>query len=149
ADVGADLRRFRDRPKLLDAVLKTLVDAGVIRTRSEARDPSQRGPKPTTTYDVHPQFLGAPGITGNSANWPTSPAPEANNGIAGNSWRAPESQSADQSPDLAAQADSADSTTSFELRESLIPPEKPWYVDSAGQVSRDRPGDGAIEEGDI
>jgi hypothetical protein len=59
ADVGADLRRFRKDGEALSAALEALLEAGVIRLRQEERDPSQRGPKPTPLYEVHPELLRA------------------------------------------------------------------------------------------
>jgi hypothetical protein len=94
ADVGVDLRRFRDQPKALEPALKVLVSAGVIRRAQENREPSKRGPKPTAAYDVHPELLQAPEITSNSDNCPTEPPPEGNSGINGNSWHPQDIQQA-------------------------------------------------------
>jgi hypothetical protein len=99
ADVGVDLRKLRDQPKALEQGLAKLLDFGVIRRRQETHDPSRRGPKPTTAYDVHPDLQQAPGITSNSGNSDNSPIenpPEGNSGINGNSWR---SQGNQQPPD--------------------------------------------------
>jgi hypothetical protein len=76
ADVGNDLRRFRNRPELLGATLKSLAECGVIRPKKESHDPHAPGRKPTPTYDVHPDFLDAPENTGNTDNGPFGIAAE-------------------------------------------------------------------------
>jgi hypothetical protein len=97
-DVGADLRRFRNNSKALDAALAGLVEVGAIRPKREDRHPSTPGRKPTDAYEVHPEFLStrAPRNTQNTQNGPPEPAADSISGNSGNSWRAQESQSADQ-----------------------------------------------------
>lgn len=56
ADVGADLRRFREYPDELAKALDYLVKVGAIRPRAETSAPSKRGRKPTHAYDVHPDL---------------------------------------------------------------------------------------------
>jgi hypothetical protein len=58
ADVGADLRKFRKDEEALAAALQCLVEAAVIRPKSEEHDPARRGPKPSPMYEVNPKFLG-------------------------------------------------------------------------------------------
>jgi hypothetical protein len=118
ADIGKDLRRFRDHPEDLAAALNSLKALGVIRPRLETPDPSKPGAKPSPAYNVHPDLLGAPGITTNTtipatevhpdlllrapeitANTtisPSEPAGPSNSGNGGNSRR---SQESDQSTD--------------------------------------------------
>jgi Protein of unknown function (DUF3987) len=68
AEVGSDLRRFRDNPRVLTAALRFLVELGAIRLKPEPPGPPRRGPRPTPTYDVNPDLLRAPEITGNTRN---------------------------------------------------------------------------------
>ncbi len=117
AEVAADLRRFRSRPRLLEAVLKSLEDSGVLRKRLEARDPSQPGPKPTPTYDVHPELLSAPEITPIPKNRPCDPAAEAIDGNPGNSGRALEGHQAESRADSSAPPARDDPTGSAAIEE--------------------------------
>src|SRR5262249_21478160 len=68
ADIGADLRNFRDNRDALAAALKHLVDAGAIRPKSEATDPSKPGRKPTAAFEVHPELFKVSENTGNTKN---------------------------------------------------------------------------------
>jgi hypothetical protein len=70
ADIGSDRRRFRSNPRLLTAALRFLKEVGAIRPSPETATGSRRGPKPTPSYDVHPELLMAPAITGNTGNYP-------------------------------------------------------------------------------
>jgi hypothetical protein len=67
-DVGADLRRFRKDSEALTAALESLLEAGVIRLRLEKPDPSQRGPKPSPMYEVHPDLFGPTSADAREAN---------------------------------------------------------------------------------
>jgi hypothetical protein len=62
ADIGADLRRFREAPRALTDALKALCHAGAIRPRQETYT---RGRRSSPGYEVHPDLLGAPENTGN------------------------------------------------------------------------------------
>jgi hypothetical protein len=170
-DVGADLRRFRSNPKARDAALAGLVEVGVIRPKREDRHPSTTGPKPTHAYEVHPEFLSAiaPQFTRITRNGPPEPAADSISGNSGNSWRAQESQSADQPADQSAAPagdadcpDSADrlgpsgcdsSTPPAPARETILDPSilpSGWkYFAGGRQVNRGAPGTGELEEGDI
>jgi len=87
AEVRADLRRFRDEPADLAAAVNVLKALGAIRPRPEPPEPGKTGPKPSPAYDVHPELLGAPEITANTAITPSEAPNEANSGNGGNSWR--------------------------------------------------------------
>jgi hypothetical protein len=87
ADVGADLRRYRDDPRALAEALKALENAGAIRRVVEPRDPSRAGRKPSGAYEVNPDLLAAPGNTGNPANV-SDPTPDGPiHGNSGIPWR--------------------------------------------------------------
>ena len=96
AEVRADLRRFRDEPADLAAAVNALKAVGAIRPRPEPPEPGKTGPKPSPAYDVHPDLLGAPEITANTAITPSKAPNEANSGNGGNSRRFQES---DPAPD--------------------------------------------------
>jgi putative DNA primase/helicase len=87
ADVASDLRRFRDYPEALANGLLVLTDKGVVRQLPEPKQPGKRGRKPSPSYEVHPDFLNAPGITDNSAIPSEDTATEVNCGIDGNIGR--------------------------------------------------------------
>jgi len=71
AEVRADLRRFRDEPADLATAVDALKAVGAIRPRPEPPEPGKTGPKPSPAYDVHPDLLGAPEITANTAITPS------------------------------------------------------------------------------
>jgi hypothetical protein len=86
ADVGTDLRRFRDEPDALSAALKALVGIGAIRT---LKVPRPRGPgrKGSTKYEVHPDLLLAPDNPENTAKAATDAPESRDSGKSGKSWR--------------------------------------------------------------
>jgi hypothetical protein len=90
AQVGEDLRRFRDEPAALAAALDVLKALGVIRPRPEVPEPGTPGPKPSPAYDAHPALLGAPEIPRDPTIRPSEPPDGSNSGINGNSWRSRE-----------------------------------------------------------
>jgi hypothetical protein len=90
AEVRADLRRFRDHPEDLAAAIVALKDLGAIRPRREHADPSKPGPKSSPVYDVHPDLIGAPGITGDPVIPGSDPPRASNSGNSGNSGRSQE-----------------------------------------------------------
>ena len=94
AEVRADIRRFRDEPVDLAAAVDVLKALGVIRPRLEPPEPGKTGPKPSPAYDVHPNLLGAPDMTANTAITPSEAPNEANSGNTGNSWRFQENEPA-------------------------------------------------------
>jgi hypothetical protein len=94
ADIGKDLRRFRDHLNDLAAALNALRALGAIRPRAETLDPSKPGPKPSPAYDVHPDLLGAPEITSNTTILDGGAASTSNCGNRGNSRRDQENETA-------------------------------------------------------
>ncbi len=92
ADVGKDLRRYRDQPAELADAIKTLVALGIIRLRHEPPEPGKTGPKPSPAYDVHPDLLEAPGITTITSIPPAEPPSQANRGNCGDFRRFLESE---------------------------------------------------------
>jgi hypothetical protein len=84
ADIGADLRRFRDDPRSLAAAIKALLAVDAIRPRLQTYT---RGRTPTPAYDVHPEILRAPENPGNTGNEQGSPPDSSISGNSGISWR--------------------------------------------------------------
>jgi hypothetical protein len=89
ADVGNDLRRFRDNPAALVKALKVLEASNGLRPKVEPRSDSRRGRKPSPSYAVHPDLLRAPEITANTDNCPRPAFGGSINGNFGNSRRSP------------------------------------------------------------
>ena len=83
SEVREHLRRFRDKPADLAAAINALKALGAIRPRPEPPEPGKRGPKFSPAYDVHPDLLGSPDNSADSANSPSEPPPEAISGIGG------------------------------------------------------------------
>jgi hypothetical protein len=92
ADVGANLRRYRESHRALSEALKALESAGAIRPRREAHT---HGRHPTPTWEVHPELVRAPENPGNTGNGPSPAAPPTDSGISGNFRRVPESPKGD------------------------------------------------------
>ena len=86
ADVGADLRRFRDNPRALDEALRELTSAGYIRPVDE---PQRSGPgrRPTPLHEVHPELLQAPENPVITEKPPAEPVGSTISGKNGIAWR--------------------------------------------------------------
>jgi hypothetical protein len=92
ADVGADLRRYREAPRALTDALKALCTAGAIRPWQATYT---RGRRSSPAYEVHPDLLGAPENTGNPGNAPGSADQPQDSGITGISRRPQDSSGSD------------------------------------------------------
>ncbi len=86
ADVAADLRHYRERPRALTNALAVLTQAGVIRRSLAAR---RKGPgrRPTPAYEVHPDLRCAPGNPENTSRGSEGDAAPPDSGISGNCRR--------------------------------------------------------------